>query len=235
MHSIDFFCLNLQKKPLRKLSAAMSGDRLFHIILHIFLIMKKLFITFLSIVCIAALGACKNENSGTKDPAEKKVVSSKSVKELPNYRYVDIDTVLAKYNLAKDYTEEMLRMQSNLESEAKRHENSIKSFASSMENKYKNNQYTEQTYNADQQRMQQMQTNAASALDKLQRSSAEAAMAGEKVVQDSIHAFIEKYNASHHYDAIFLKAATLYIDPALDITEEVIEGLNARYNKKEKK
>lgn len=36
------------------------------------------------------------------------------------------------------------------------------------------------------------------------------------------------------YDAILFKAATLYINPALDITNEVVEGLNARYNKVKK-
>lgn len=197
--------------------------------------MKKNLLTILSIACIMAFGACSNQKSDSKDTA-KKAVSAKTEarKDLPNYRYVDIDSILTKYNLAKDYSEEMLRMQSNLENEAKRHENSIKSFASQMENKYKNNQYTEQTYNADQQKIQQMQNSAASTLDKMQRSSAEAAMAGEKVVQDSINNFIKEYNATHHYDAILLKAATLYIDPALDITDEVVEGLNARYNKVKK-
>lgn len=195
--------------------------------------MKKNLLTILSLTCLLMFGACSDKKA---DSAASKKPSAASInnKVLPNYRYVDIDTILAKYNLAKDYTEEMLRLQSNMENEAKRHESSIKSFASTMESKYKNNQYTEQTYTADQQRMQQMQNNAAAALDKMQRSSAEAAMAGEKVVQDSIHSFIESYNAKHHYDAILLKAATLYIDPALDITDEVIEGLNARYNKVKK-
>lgn len=197
--------------------------------------MKKNLIAILSLLCFISLCACNKEKSVSNGKTPLQTVKKVPEKVLPNYRYVDIDTILAKYHLAKDYTEEMIRMRNNIEAEAKRHENSIKSFASSMENKYKNNQYTEQTYNADQQKLQQLQSNAESSISRLQNSSAEAMMAGEKVVQDSIHSFIEQYNASHHYDAIFLKAATLYINPALDITEEVIEGLNARYNKKNQK
>ena len=195
--------------------------------------MKKNLLTILSLICVLSLAACSDSKKDDKS-ASKKATAASTKANLPNYRYVDIDTVLAKYNLAIDYSEEMLRMQSNLENEAKRHENSIKSFANSMQNKYQNNQYTEQTYNADQQKMQQMQNNAASALDQLQRSSQQAAMAREKVVQDSIQNFIKDYNATRHYDAILYKAATLYIDPALDITDEVVEGLNARYNKVKK-
>ena len=55
-----------------------------------------------------------------------------------------------------------------------------------------------------------------------------------KIVNDSIMSYIKEYNESHHYDAIFMKAATLYINPDLDITDEIIEGLNARYNKVKK-
>ena len=47
---------------------------------------------------------------------------------------------------------------------------------------------------------------------------------------DSIESFIKEYNAKKHYDAILYKAAGVYFNPDLDITDEVIKGLNARYN-----
>lgn len=198
-------------------------------------IMKKNLLAILSLVCLLAFGACSGSESEKKETPKKAVASANAQHQLPNYRYVDIDTILSKYKLAIDYSEEMLRMQNNLENEAKRHENTIKAFANSMQNKYQNNQYTsEQAFNADQTKLQQMQNNASVSMDKLQRSNLEAAAAADKVVQDSIHNFINRYNSKHHYDAIFMKAATLYIDPALDITEEVVEGLNAGYTKVKK-
>lgn len=196
--------------------------------------MKKNLLAILSILCLVAMSACSDTDKNKKE-APKSAATKTASADLPNYRYVDIDTILSKYNLAKDYSEEMLRMQSNLENEAKRHENSIKAFANTMQNKYQNNQYTsEQAFNADQTKLQQMQTNASAAMEKMQRSNLEAAAAADKVVQDSIHNFIDRYNARHHYDAILLKGATLYINPALDITEEVVEGLNAGYTKVKK-
>ena len=53
-------------------------------------------------------------------------------------------------------------------------------------------------------------------------------------LNDSIDSYIKDYNAKHGYDAILFKNAGVYFNPALDITNEVIEGLNARYNKVEK-
>ena len=185
--------------------------------------MKKNLLAILSLACLILFGSCAENATDKKAPAAKPAATAKGAEHvLPNYRYVDIDTVLSKYQLAIEYSEAML-------------ENSIKAFANSMQNKYQNNQYTsEQAFNADQTKLQQMQNNASASMEKMQRSNLEAAAAADKTVQDSIHSFIERYNAKHHYDAILMKAATLYIDPALDITEEVVEGLNAGYTKVKK-
>lgn len=182
---------------------------------------------------LAGSTACsdKNAESGSKKAATEKKDTSK----LPNYRYVDLDTVLSKYNLAKDYNEEMLRMQNNAESQMKQHQTKIQNFASNVQNKMQNNGYlSEASYKQDEQTMANMQSQAQRSYQSLQSNMEQAAMQAQKAVNDSINAFIESYNKKHGYDAIFYKQSTLYIDPALDITNEVVEGLNARYNKVKK-
>lgn len=185
-------------------------------------------------LCVA-LPSC---GDNTKKEAEKPAAAAKTNAEksgLPNYRYVDLDTVLSKYNLAKDYNEEMLRMQNNMESEVKRHENSIQSFATSMQKKLQNNGYlSEESYKADQEKINNMQATAQRSVASLQNNFENAAMTAQKTVNDSIQAFIKDYNAKKGYDAILFKNATLFINPGLDITDEVVEGLNARYNKVKK-
>ena len=54
-------------------------------------------------------------------------------------------------------------------------------------------------------------------------------------LQDSLNNFIADYVKTHNYDAILFKNAGAYFNPALDITKEVIDGLNARYKKVESK
>ena len=201
--------------------------------------MKRSFLKVSALSLLLCLvGAACSSNDSKESAAPAPVASAKSdtkAVELPNYRYVDLDTVLSKYNLAKDYNEEMLRMQTNMESEVKRHENSIQSFANTMQNKLQNNGYlSEASYKSDQEKINNMQANAQRAVASLQSNFENAAMTAHKAVNDSIEAFIKDYNAKKGYDAIFFKAATLYIDQKLDITEEVVEGLNARYNKVKK-
>ena len=187
--------------------------------------------SFMMALCvISGVASCSNEKGDTKKAAP--APANKTVAVLPNYRYVDLDTVLSKYNLAKDYNEEMMRMQSNMEDEVKRHQGSIQKQANAMQNKMQNNGYlSEESYKADQQKLAQMQSSAERSVGTLQQNFENAAMQAQKTVNDSIEAFIKEYNVKKGYDAIFFKAATLYINPELDITDEVVEGLNARYNK----
>ena len=187
-------------------------------------------------LCICfGLASCGSDAQKGAPAAKAASTPAKSADALPNYRYVDLDTVLSKYNLAKDYNEEMLRMQTNMESEVKRHENSIQSFASSKQKKMQNNgDLSAESYKADQDKNNNKQANAQRSVATLQSNFENAAMTAQKTVNDSIEAFIKDYNAKKGYDAILFKAATLYINPDLDITSEVVEGLNARYNKVKK-
>ena len=188
--------------------------------------MKKTYTTLATLAVSALL--C----TGVSSCADK---TEKAASNLPNYRYVDLDTVLSRYNLAKDYNEEMLRLQTNAESQMKQHQNKIQNFATTVQNKMQNNGYlSEASYKQDEQKMANMQNEAQRSMQSLQNNIAQAADQAQKTINDSINAFIESYNKTRGYDAILFKAATLYINPELDITDEVVEGLNARYNKVKK-
>lgn len=199
-------------------------------------IMKKIYIP-LALTLIAGmfggtmLSACGDDKKDSKAPATKTSTAAKT-SNLPNYRYVDLDTVLAKYNLAKDYNDEMMRVQSSMESTLSKHESRLQNMAASMQQKMNNNGYlTRESYEADQRSLAGAQNEAQRQAATLQKSYQEQAFQAQKTINDSIQAFITEYNKAHGYDAILFKAATLYINPDLDITNEVVEGLNARYNK----
>lgn len=204
--------------------------------------MKK-FITTLSglaLILGMTLGstACNNTQDGNDKQHTKTTAKAKQGKEqatLPNYRYVDSDSLLQKYNLAKDYNEEMLRLQNTYENTARQRQSAIEGLAGQYQQKMQNNGYmNEAAYNADMKTLQQRQQAAQNELGQMQINMQNQAMEAQKIVNDSIMSYIKEYNESHHYDAIFMKAATLYINPDLDITDEIIEGLNARYNKVKK-
>ena len=195
--------------------------------------MKKTLLKISALALMTFATSC-NDNKADK-AADNKAPEAKEEVVLPNYRYVDSDSVLAAYNLAKDYNEEMLRMQTNFENTARQRESAIQSEMNKMQQKMQNNGYhTEDSYRQDEQKLTKMQTNAQNEIAKLQNNILNAQMEAQKTVNDSISSFIKEYNKKYGYDAILLKGATLYIDPRLDITDDVIKGLNARYNKVKK-
>lgn len=196
---------------------------------------KTILVAALAVLALCAT-ACGSGEEKKAAPATKGQSAKTSTHVLPNYRYVDLDSVLSKYNLAKDFNEEMLRMQNNLASAEKQHTTKIQNFANSMQNKMQNNGYlSEASYRQDEQTLNNLQNEAQKALSTMQTNMQNAALQGQQAVIDSITQFVNEYNKTRGYDAIFQKASTLYIDPELDITDEVVEGLNARYNKVGKK
>ena len=104
--------------------------------------MKKtlLKISALALTLLMTFATSCNDNKADK-AADNKAPEAKEEVVLPNYRYVDSDSVLAAYNLAKDYNEEMLRMQTNFENTARQRESAIQSEMNKMQQKMQNNHH----------------------------------------------------------------------------------------------
>ena len=191
------------------------------------------------LIALALLASCGGSDNNKKTPEAPKAGAGKAdtlkTGALPNYRYVDGDSVLARYNLAKDFMEQIMKKQSSMEADIKKLEQNITNQQKVMQDKYQSGQYqSEADMEPDQKRLVELQKNAEAKISQLQDEILKLTERNQKAVTDSINKFIEEYNATRGYDAIFFKAATLYINPVLDITDEVVEGLNARYNKVKK-
>lgn len=201
--------------------------------------MKKITrnVAMIAIVALSAATMLSCNDTEKKDaaPAKAKTEAGKQSSNLPNYRYVDLDTILSRYNLAKDYSEEINRLEDNFNSQYKQHQTKLMNLATNIENKRQNNGYlSDASFQQDQQDLMTMQDKAQRNMQNLQNNLDRAKFEAQKTLNDSIVAFIQEYNKTRGYDAILFKAATLYINPELDITNEVVEGLNARYNKVKK-
>lgn len=185
-----------------------------------------------SLVLMSALvvGAC-SEN-GENQPAKTSGSDTPAASALLNIRYIDADSVSAHYNLAKDFKEISIRSISKLENATQSRQSEINRFGAQIEDKMRSNGYlSEASYNADVAKLQKMQQDAQNYLMNLQRTTEQEMAEQQQQLNDSIESFIKAYNAQKGYDAILYKAAGVYFNPSLDITAEIIEGLNARYNK----
>ena len=180
---------------------------------------------------IITMGAC----NGNKEKSNRASKSEKDAPLDPNgklaIRYIEEDSILKNYNLAKDFQEMATRLENEYDQAGRRLSDQITNFENSMQKKYQNNQYNEASYKADMQKLQQMQQNAQSELAKIQESSANQMQQSQKQLNDSVENFLREYANKNHYDMILIKQPGSFMNSNLDITNEVVNELNKRYTK----
>ena len=191
------------------------------------------FAQLIIIAAVAMLAASCNEKPKEIKPAG---TLPQAAMEKLTIRYVDEDSIMNNYNLAKDINEAMLRRQNQFDAAQTQKGNEINKFGTAMQQKLKTNGYlTEDSYQADEAKLAKMQNDAQNYLGNLQQSIQNELMQSQTQLMDSINNFMNEYAKQKGYDMVLRKSATLYIDPKYDVTNEVIEGLNKRYNKVAKK
>lgn len=185
----------------------------------------------LSLALAAGLVSCSGDKAASPAASSPATGADESPVAL-NIRFIDGDSIAARYNLAKDFQEVSLRAFSKLDAARQSKANAIQNLAGQIQQKVQNNGYLSETsYNSDMAKLNRMQQEAEQSMAAMQRSTEQELAQLQQAMTDSINAFIIDYNKVKGYDAILYRAAGIYFSPALDITDEVIEGLNARYNK----
>ena len=187
---------------------------------------------YTKLALFAALVMMMSATSCNEKPTEAPKSNGGAALENLKIRYIDEDSIMANYNLAKDINEAMLRRQNQFDAAQKQRGNEITKFGNAMQQKYQNNQYlTEEAFNADQAKLQKMQAEAENYLANLQQSIQNELNQSQIQLLDSIDNFMKDYAKKKGFDMVLRKSATLYIDEKYDVTEEVVDGLNKRYNK----
>lgn len=181
------------------------------------------------------ISACSgNEKKADAEKTEKKTVKveSESFEPTTNIRYYNMDSVMANYELVKTFNEANLRTMTELQNAQRSREGELNRLAASIQQKMQNNGYlSEASYNADVAELNKKQQAAQNYLGSLQQRAQEDALRQQEEFIDSLNNFLAEYNKTLHYDAILLYAPGELFNPALDITNDIIEGLNAKYKK----
>ncbi len=153
--------------------------------------------------------------------------------------YVEIDSLLAKYNFCIDLNEAMVKKSENVRLTLNQKANALAQAKQEFQQKYENNAFlskerAEQEYN----RLAKMEQDLQELSNKLQSGLMEENNKNSLQFRDSINAFLKDYNRKHQYNLIFSNTGfdnLLYADSVFNITKEVVDGLNARYSTAKKK
>lgn len=174
------------------------------------------------------MAGCNNSDSKQNPEAAAPVIAEGGLK----IAYVDTDTIMAKYQYAIDLNEELLAYKDQQE---KYYQQQVTAFQTDYNNYLQTGASLtltqQQTKEAElKQRAEKMSTLEQELMAKV----AERQLSENTKLLNAIFAFIREYNAANQqFDLILRKSfndtPVLYANPAMDITEEILAGLNEEY------
>lgn len=191
--------------------------------------MKKF---LLMVLCLGVMVSCNKqteEEQTAKDPT-----NTESTGEL-KIAYVEIDTLMANYQLCKDYTEIGNIEGENIQRTLASKQRALEQHYAAMQQKYESNGFSSQEeLQRAQASLQKEQQDLEELNSRLSTSFQEQQLKYNDEMRDSIQKFLKQYNKTKKYDFILSKAGDnmLYANAKYDITGEVLKGLNKRYKAK---
>lgn len=201
--------------------------------------MKKILST-LAIMAVAglALTSCNNQpqKNDTAASETKSSVAGKNDGSL-KIAYVEVDSIMSQYQYWKDVMSLMKGKQANIEKTLKGKQQSLQQAAANFQRGIQSNKYTQEQAQQIQAGLQKQAQDGDALQQRLGQEYQEEIAKYNQALSDSIHHFLAAYNKDKKYSLILAKQGDniLYAQDALDVTNEIVSGLNKSYKGMKKK
>ena len=202
--------------------------------------MKKLplILSILALAGVIALAIVNFTKGGTKkaEPAQNEAESHKGA-----IVYFNMDRVLQEYDMANDLSSVFQTKANSISEEVNRRQNKLQRDANSFQDKVNKGLMTQSTAQVQYQKLQEQDASFQNYAAQKQQEIAEEQQVMMNQIFDAIKTFVDEYNQTMGYAMILvtqgdiLPAPVVTGDAALDITDALIEGLNAAYVKEKGK
>ena len=171
-----------------------------------------------------SLVACNKKDSQVKPNGLPKAAAT-NAGAASSVAVVDIDTLAAKSEYCKDGQKE-------LENKQKKYREQLNSKGQALQNAIASFQKKMQAESA-QAQLQKQQQALQAFQEKIENEMAQATQNYQKKLREDLNTFLKSYNSDGRFKVIISKSGdnVLYSDPSVDITEDVIAGLNKSYKK----
>ena len=190
---------------------------------------------FLALAIVLGFTQCANNGNATAETAAAGVAGGSNMK----IAYVEIDSLLTKYNFWNDLNEQMIKKEENIRTTLNEKGRKLEKEAQEFQRKIENNGFvSRERAEQEQARLLKQQQELQELQQKLTEELAAENQKNSLQLRDSINSFLKVYNQDKGYDLILSNAGfdnLLYANPAFNITNEIVEGLNARYAPSAKK
>ncbi|SHK88320.1 OmpH family outer membrane protein [Xylanibacter ruminicola] len=186
--------------------------------------MKKYIFSALAIA--AMMVSCNNQSPKMDDqPA---ATSGDGLK----IAYVEVDSLMTQYTFAKDYSVTLQKKSNNARNTLNQKGNALQAAAANFQQKLNNNGFQSREQAASQQAaIERQQRDLQELQARLENELASETAKFNEALRDSLQNFLKVYNQDKKYDLILAKSGDNILLGAkkLDVTQDVINGLNKRY------
>lgn len=181
----------------------------------------------LSAAALFCLASCGDKKSADKSAS--KATEAPATTPTGKIAYVNLDTLETKYEYFKLRKAEFEKKTAGMEAEVERLAQSFQNEYIAFQKKAQAGTLTQSEGEAAQKRLGEMQQNIESRRQSLQTQLMKEQEIFNKELQKRLDDYLVKYNTDKGYDFIlsYVKGGNiLFANKALDITEDVIKGMN---------
>ena len=184
--------------------------------------------TFLCIAIAAAFAASCNQKTANT-PTE----GQSSAPQAGSIVYIQLDSIVSKYDMYNDLKSELeekvQKIQNDLQAKARAFDKDVKDFQNKINKGLMTQSEAEERNRVLGNRQADLQNLSAQKESEIQEENA--VMMNK--VMDAVETFVKKFNDEKKYSLIL--TGVFLGDPNLDITNDIVEGLNEEYIKNKKK
>ena len=181
-----------------------------------------------SALAIAAMMVSCNNQSPKMDDQPAAAASGDGLK----IAYVEVDSLMTQYTFAKDYSVTLQKKSNNARNTLNQKGNALQAAAANFQQKLNNNGFQSREQAASQQAaIERQQRDLQELQARLENELASETAKFNEALRDSLQNFLKVYNKDKKFDLILAKSGDniLIGNKKLDVTQDVINGLNKRY------
>ena len=181
-----------------------------------------------AVVALFSLSSCDNSPKSDNSSDEKPKVNSTL-----KIAYVEVDSIMTQYEFCKEYSLILEKKSQNIQNTLQQKGQALQAAANNFQQKLQQNAYTREQAEQVQAGLQKQNADLEALQARLTAEFQNETAKFNEALHDSIQHFIDKYNKDKKYTMILSKSGDniLYANKGIDITDEIVKGLNKTYKK----
>ena len=194
----------------------------------------SLILSIISIVAVVVFGILSLTKGGKSADVQTDGAAVEAAASKGDIVYVNLDRILMEYDMANDLRSVVQTKVENIQAEVNRRAKKLESDVIDFQNKIDKGLLTRTNAEVQSQKLQQQELEFNNYAAQKDQEIQEEQVVMMNQLGDAIQTFLNKYNEEKQYAMILTNsggAPVITADAALDITDDVLAGLNEEYIK----